>query len=134
MRKKLLIILVVLIAIVAARDFGTLAYKIHTTKVHVGVAGGKGGERIGMTLSGLAPQEIENQFIEVHAWNNLVVSDLSQVVNEPADIRVSGEVKNGKTTLRYEGTYTTKDGATAEYFEEKTFDFVMDLDKQLLED
>lgn len=132
MRKKLLIILVVLIAIVAARDFGTLAYKIHTTKVHVGVAGGKGGERIGMTLSGLAPEEVENQFIEVHVWNNLVVSELSKVVNEPADIRVSGEVKDGKTTLRCEGTCTTEDGENAKYFREKTFDFVFELDEEFL--
>lgn len=134
MRKKLLIILVVLIAILAVRDFGTLAYKIHTAKVMVGVTVGGKWERIGMTLSGLAPQKIENQFIEVHAWNDLVITELSREVQEPCDIRVSGEVKDGKTTLCYEGTYTTKDGETVEYFEEKTFDFVMDLDKQLLED
>lgn len=134
MRKKLLIILVVLIAVVSVGYIGTYAYHVHNSKVIIGVGHGSGMETISMLTMGPTSWDVQNKWMEVHMWNNLVITELSRETQQPRDIRVSGEVKDGKTTLRYEGTYTTKDGATAEYFEEKTFDFELDLDKQLLED
>ena len=55
-------------------------------------------------------------------WNHIVDLELHYVYTAPYDVRVSGEVKGGKTTLRYEGYVTTQDGETIEYKNEMTFD------------
>ena len=56
-------------------------------------------------------------------WNHIVDLELHYVYVAPYDVRVSGEVKNGKTTLRYGGYVTTRDGETVEYKNEMTFDW-----------
>ena len=59
---------------------------------------------------------------ELALWNHIVDLELHYVYVAPYDVRASGEVKNGRTTLRYEGYVTTRDGETIEYRNEMTFD------------
>lgn len=65
---------------------------------------------------------------EVWAWNDPISQELLEHSKEGGiayNIVVSGEIKNGKTTLRYEGYIIKKDGKRIDYFQEKTFDFVL---------
>ena len=48
------------------------------------------------------------------------------------NITVSGEIANGKTTLRYDGYIIKKDGKRIDYHQEKTFDFVLCSKKNFL--
>lgn len=68
---------------------------------------------------------VEENLMELGEWNNRVITDLYEnyIAAAPYDIRVSGEVAGGKTTLRYEGYVTTPEGETIDYKEEMTFDF-----------
>lgn len=68
-------------------------------------------------------QSVEENLMELGDWCNQVDTDLRENYIAPYNIRVSGEVANGKTTLRYEGYVTTKDGETVDYKKEMTFDF-----------
>ncbi len=60
---------------------------------------------------------------ELCDWNLKVTTDLYENYIAPYNVKVSGEVAKGKTTLCYEGYVTTKDGETIDYKEERTFDF-----------
>ena len=64
----------------------------------------------------------EKKMREFVLWNHIVDLELHYVYVAPYDVRASGEVKGGKTTLRYEGYVTTQDGETIEYKSEMTFD------------
>lgn len=69
---------------------------------------------------------------EVWAWNDPIVRELTVFSKDGGtayNITVSGEIANGKTTLRYEGYIIKKDGKRIDYHEEKTFDFVLCSDK-----
>lgn len=57
-------------------------------------------------------------------WVNRVETDLYENYVAPLRITVSGEVKDGKTTLWYEGYATTHNNETVEYREEQTFDYI----------
>ena len=59
---------------------------------------------------------------ELVLWNHGVDLEINYCYTAPYHIEASGEVKNGKTTLRYEGYVTTQDGETIEYKNEMTFD------------
>lgn len=59
-------------------------------------------------------------------WNKSVFDGLYFGYAE-CRITVSGEVKNGKTTLRYTGTVTDESGSKIPFEEEKTFEIKMDL-------
>lgn len=76
-------------------------------------------------------KEIDEKCKEIGEWNNAIVVELAEKARAPRDIQVTGEVVDGKTILRYEGYYTTEDGQTVQYFEEKTFDFVLVPDEEL---
>lgn len=65
---------------------------------------------------------------EVWKWNNPITLELAEYSKEGGlayNIKVSGEIENGKTTLRYEGYIIKKDGKRIDYLQEKTFDFVL---------
>lgn len=64
---------------------------------------------------------------EIQNWI-FAVSDELRLYTAPYNVAVSGEVSDGKTTLRYEGVVTTQEGETINYLNEKTFDFVLDKD------
>ncbi len=70
---------------------------------------------------------------EVWAWNDPIVLELTEHRKEGGiayNIEVSGEIENGKTTLRYEGYIIKKDGKRINYLQEKTFDFVLCSEKR----
>lgn len=69
---------------------------------------------------------VKDTMSEYMSWNESVISELN-TYTMPYDIRVSGEVDGGKTTLRYEGYVTTEDGDTVDYLNEMTFAFAFDL-------
>ena len=70
---------------------------------------------------------------EVMKWNDPIVLELMQYSKEGGlayNITVSGEIENRKTALRYEGYIIKKDGKRIDYFQEKTFDFVLCSEKR----
>jgi len=65
---------------------------------------------------------------EVWAWNDPIVLELIEYSKQGGtayNIVVSGEIEDGKTTLRYSGYIIKKDGERINYLQEKTFDFVL---------
>ena len=79
-------------------------------------------------------QEFTDEKIdEVMKWNDPIVLELTEHSKEGGiayNIEVSGEIENGKTTLRYEGFIIKKDGKRIDYKKEKTFDFVLCSEKR----
>ncbi len=70
---------------------------------------------------------------EVMKWNDPIVLELAEHSKEGGlayNIAISGEIENGKTTLRYEGYIIKKDGKRIDYKQEKTFDFVLCSEKR----
>lgn len=69
-------------------------------------------------------QESLSEYLE---WQRQVEDDLYKYHFEydtPCDIRVSAEVKDGKTVFRYEGYVTAPDGERIDYKNEKVIDYV----------
>lgn len=133
MKKKItpITIVVLLIGFVS----GCIYCSNHPT-IKIGVGGGNGIEIIHVAHS--TPfnvpiaKEIQANLMEIHEWNDGVVFFLMEETMEPRDIKVSGEVVDGTTILRYEGDYTSKEGEEIQYFEEKAFDFVIVPEEELL--
>lgn len=74
---------------------------------------------------------------EVMKWNDLITDELIEHSKQGGlayNITVSGEIANGKTTLRYEGYIIKKDGERINYLQEKTFDFVLCSEKRFFTD
>ena len=74
---------------------------------------------------------------EVWEWNNPISLELTEIRKDGGlayNIEVSGEIENGKTTLRYEGYIIKKDGERINFFQEKTFDFVLCSEKRFFTD
>ena len=65
--------------------------------------------------------------LRLYAMWNKSVFDYLYSETAGCDIHVSGETKNGKTTLRYEGTVTNPDGEVRDYCEKQTFRIPMRL-------
>lgn len=69
----------------------------------------------------------------VWQWNDNIGKELAELRKDGGlayNITVSGEIENGKTTLRYEGYIIKKDGKRIDYKREKTFDFVLCSEKR----
>lgn len=79
-------------------------------------------ERFGIPMSWKAKAETR----AFAMWNKSVFDGLYYGY-ERCSITVSGEVKGGKTTLRYAGTVTDESGNTTPFEEENTFEIEMDL-------
>ena len=74
---------------------------------------------------------------EVWMWNNTISHELSEYKKAGGlayNIKASGEIANGKTTLRYEGYIIKSDGKKIDYKQEKTFDFVLCSEKRFFTD
>ncbi len=70
------------------------------------------------------PKKTDSQLKEIWQWNDAAVVEFNENFGEgPRKITVSGEMKDEKTVLRYEGYYTNKNGEKVDYLNEKTFDF-----------
>lgn len=76
-------------------------------------------------------RSVEEKMWEIGRWSDTVQTDLYNY-GHPRHITVSGEVAGGRTTLRYQGTVTTKDGRTVDYRNEQVFDFVLVPENELL--
>ncbi|SHJ87779.1 hypothetical protein SAMN02745248_01203 [Hathewaya proteolytica DSM 3090] len=78
-------------------------------------------------------KSISKNLRELGDWDDKIVTDLMLSENyiAPTDVKAFGEIRDGKTVLRYEGFVTTKDGVRKDYKEEKVFDFVLDPDMDL---
>lgn len=75
----------------------------------------------------------KRKFDEVWVWNNSTTLEISEYVKAGGkclNIKASGEIEGGKTTLRYEGYIITKEGERVEYLQEKTFDFELCSEKR----
>ena len=74
-----------------------------------------------------SPLQSEKMYA-VWQWNDNIGKELAELRKDGGsayNIKVSGEIENGKTTLRYEGYIIKKDGKRIDYLQEKTFDFVL---------
>lgn len=133
--KKTLRIVGIVVAIVAVVLVGILAYHMFHPTVSLKKGGGVGVElfviQIESTLE-FVPRDVKDEITEFMSWNNEISYEVAMKTSRPRDIQAFGEVKDGKMRLWFEGTYTTEDGETAEYFREKTFDFVFELDEEFL--
>lgn len=81
----------------------------------------------GATFLPDSPQQ-KQKMDDIYEWNNPIALELAEYRKEGGlayNIKVSGEMEDGKTTLRYEGYIITKDGKRIDYKEEKTFDFIL---------
>lgn len=133
--KKTLRIVGIVVAIVAVVLLGILAYHMFHPTVSLKKGGGVGVElfvvQVEPTLE-FVPGGVKDEIAEFMDWHGKIIYEVAMKTSRPRDIRAFAEVKDGKMTLRCEGTYTTEDGETAEYFREKTFDFVFELDEEFL--
>ena len=129
MKKKIIPIIIAFIAVVFISGY---IYRCYHPDIRIGIGGGHGLEIISIVTTGPIADVKEQQLREIADWNNEVTYVLFNETMEPRDIKVSGEVVDGKTTLRYEGDYTSKDGEILYFFEEKTFDFVLVQEDELL--
>ncbi len=74
---------------------------------------------------------------EVWMWNNSIAIELSEYIKDGGlsfNIKVSGELEEGKTTLRYKGFIIKNDGERIDYLQEKTFDFKLCSEKRFFTD
>lgn len=87
-------------------------------------------------ISFLPDSPIQKQKIEeVWEWNNPITLELTEYRKEGGkayNIEVSGEIVDGKTTLRYEGYIIKDNGERIDYLQEKTFDFIICSEKNFL--
>ena len=132
MKKKILPIAIILFVIGAVSIY---VYASNNPTIKIGVGGGHGLEIIHVAHSTIfdvpISKEMQANLMEIHEWNDTVASFLMEETMEPRDIKVSGEVVDGKTILRYEGYYTSKEGEEIQYLEEKGFDFVIVPEEEL---
>ena len=132
MKKKILPIAIILFVIGAVSIY---VYASNNPTIKIGVGGGHGLEIIHVAHSTIfdvpISKEIQANLMEIHEWNDAVASFLMEETMEPRDIKVSSEVVDGKTILRYEGYYTSKEGEEIQYLEEKGFDFVIVPEEEL---
>ena len=132
MKKKILPIAIILFVIGAVSIY---VYASNNPTIKIGVGGGHGLEIIHVAHSTIfdvpISKEIQANLMEIHEWNDAVASFLMEETMEPRDIKVSSEVVDGKTILRYEGYYTSKEGEEIQYFEETSFDFVIVPEEEL---
>ena len=137
MKKKILPIAIILFVIGAVSIY---VYASNNPTIKIGVGGGHGLEIIHVSHSTIfdvpISKEIQANLMEIHEWNDAVVSFLMEETMEPRDIRVSIEAVDGKTidsktVLRYVGYYTSKDGEEIRYLEEKVFDFIIVPEEEL---
>lgn len=134
MKNKIIIVLIT-ISVILLSTFLFVFYSSHHPKIMLGVGGGHGIEHFALVwstnLNIPVSKEIEENIVEYHNWNDAIITELMEETHEPRDIKVSGEVIDGVTILRYEGYYTTEDGQRKVYFEEKEFNFVLVPDEEL---
>jgi hypothetical protein len=129
MKKKIIPVIIVFVAVVFISGY---IYRCYHPDITIGIGGGHGLEIISVVTTGPIADVKEEQLKEIADWNNEVTYVLFNETMEPRNIKVSGEVEDGKTTLRYEGNYTSKDGETLQFFEEMTFNFVLVPNDELL--
>lgn len=147
MAKKLLAVFIALILIIST--VGVWYYTSYPT-ISVGKLVGSSSDKfekefhsehlsIITSVAGFLPDSpLQRRKIdEVWAWNDPIVLELTEHSKEGGlayNIEVSGEIENGKTTLRYEGYIIKKDGERIDYKKEKTFDFVLCSEKRFFTD
>lgn len=71
----------------------------------------------------VAPDGYIENTIAFSDWLNGIMEDVYYVYTKPINLKVYGELNGTKVTFRYEGTVTTQEGETIDYFKEATFDF-----------
>ena len=91
----------------------------HSESINVWAAGG----------TFLPDSPLQKQKMDaVWEWNDPIILELTELRKDGGlayNITVSGEIANGKTTLRYEGYIIKNNGKRIDYHQEKTFDFVL---------
>ena len=143
MKRKLLA--VVLALVITFSIVGTWYYTSYPT-ISVGKMVGSSNdkfeeefhsERISVTSAviGFLPDSPlqKRKLDEVRAWNDPISLELMEHSKEGGiayNIVVSGEIEDGKTTLRYEGYIVKEDGKRIDYKQEKSFDFVLCSEKR----
>ena len=145
MKRKILTFILALVVILST--LGTLyytSYPIIGLSKTVGYANEKFKDEfhseiltivtVGTELIPDSPWQSEKMYA-VWQWNDNIGKELAELRKDGGlayNITASGEIANGKTTLRYEGYIIKKDGKRIDYHQEKTFDFVLCSKKNFL--
>ncbi|MFI3177376.1 MAG: hypothetical protein R3Y67_07805 [Eubacteriales bacterium] len=81
-------------------------------------------------------EKLRNNLFEIVMWNDSVISEVMLIDAENDNLNVGCTYHETKTqtTVTYQGTYVDENDETIEYFNEKTFDFVLPVtENQLVE-
>ncbi|MCF0142096.1 MAG: hypothetical protein HUJ75_01830 [Parasporobacterium sp.] len=129
LKKKTAIIILSICIVVVAACCGFYFFCAGNPVISIQRASSSGNniETIGISISNRfgipASKGIQDKLHEIEVWNDEALTDIYSHKDASPKIRVSGEVNNGKTILRYEGTYRGSDGSEVSYLNEKEFDF-----------
>lgn len=122
----------IFIIISSAILFSAFQSQKSTIKIDRSVAGKDdySYEVFSIVMSGETTEEEDVYLREITDWQNQIISDLEAFREEGRhfNLKVDGEVKDGKTILRYYGTVTNEAGEEEDYLDEKTFNIVLDKD------
>ena len=145
MKRKILVFILALVVIIST--LGALyytSYPIIGVSKAIGYANDKFEDEfysetitivtVGTEIIPDSPLQSEKMYA-VWQWNDNIGKELAELRKDGGsayNIKVSGEIENGKTTLRYEGYIIKKDGRRIDYHKEKTFDFVLCSEKRFL--
>ena len=133
--------LLIYMAIIVVLAVGGLLYAKANPRVILGKAVSDSEthkeERLMITCAALFNMKInkrtDERVKEVSDWSNQFLTKLTNDCQGRAcDIRLSGEMKDGKTTITYSGTYIDAQGNTVPVKESKTFDFKLCGEKDFL--
>ncbi len=138
MKRKILVFILALIVIIST--LGALyytSYPIIGVSKAIGYANDKFEDEfysetitivtVGTEIIPDSPLQSEKMYA-VWQWNDNIGKELAELRKDGGsayNIKVSGEIENGKTILRYKGYIIKKDGKRIDYLQEKTFDFVL---------
>ena len=138
MKRKILVFIIALVVILST--LGALyytSYPIIGVSKAIGYANDKFEDEfysetitivtVGTEIIPDSPLQSEKMYA-IWQWNDNIGKELAELRKDGGsayNIKVSGEIENGKTTLRYEGYIIKKDGKRIDYLQEKTFDFVL---------
>lgn len=78
-------------------------------------------------------KNINRNINEYAAWFHEVEAEINQTYTAPAEIKASAAINDGRTTFRYEGFVTDRDGNRVLYSRERTFSFVYDEENSIFE-
>lgn len=130
MRKKIIIgICIILLAVVGSVKIYNKYFAFNPTIVFTH---GDGGDRENYYIEKIllaigeeetAPKKYSDAIKSFADWNIEIARELYMDYIEPTEVKVYGEIVDGKVVFKFIGYVTTQDGETIDYYKEGTFDF-----------